>query len=82
MGFVVNDLRLEKVGNIFYGGDISIVINKVKLFLDAQDIRGLPLSTKELYIIIATGFCYSVIEDENRQQYYINNKYIDFETEN
>lgn len=82
MGFVVNDLRLEKVGNIFYGGDISIVINKVKLFLDAQDIRGLPLPTKELYIIIATGFCYSVIEDENRQQYYINNKYIDFGTEN
>lgn len=82
MGFVVNDLRLEKVGNIFYGGDISIVINKVKLFLDAQDIRGLPLPTKELYIIIATGFCYSVIEDENRQQYYINNKYIDFGSEN
>lgn len=82
MGFVVNDLRLEKVGNIFYGGDISIVINKVKLLLDAQDIRGLPLPTKELYIIIATGFCYSVIEDENRQQYYINNKYIDFGTEN
>lgn len=82
MGFVVNDLRLEKVGNIFYGGDISIVINKVKLLLDAQDIRGLPLPTKELYIIIATGFCYSVIEDENRQQYYINNKYIDFGSEN
>ena len=41
------------------------MINKVKLFLGAQDIRGLPLSTKELYIIIATGFCYSVIEDQN-----------------
>ena len=70
------------MGNIFYGGEIFIVINKVKPFLGAQDIRGLPLSTKELYIIIATGFCYSVIEDQNSQQYYINNKYIDFESEN
>ncbi|WP_296877649.1 hypothetical protein [Thomasclavelia sp.] len=57
------------------------MIDRVKLFCGAQDITGHFLAINELYILILTGYTHSIVENHDKKQYYVNNKYIDFNFE-
>ena len=53
-----------------------ILKNKVKLKTNSQDTSGKKLSSDHEYTLVLDGRFYSIIEDKNNIQYYINNKYI------
>lgn len=50
--------------------------NKVKLKPSVQDTNGKHLATDQEYTLVLDGRFYSVVEDKNNIQYYVNNKYI------
>ena len=56
--------------------------HKIKLKPNAQDTFGKRMKIDAEYNLILLGHFYSIIEDDRNKQYYINNKYIDFESEN
>lgn len=56
---------------------VCIAMNhKVKIKADSQDAEGKYLKNNT-YDLVLLGKFYSIIQDEDNQQYYINNKYIE-----
>lgn len=53
------------------------MLNKVRLIEGAQDTFGKPLSADKTYYIIGVGKYYSILEDDDNKQYYVNVKYIE-----
>lgn len=55
---------------------VCIAMNhKVKIKLNSQDAEGKCLKNNT-YDLVLLGKFYSIIQDEDNQQYYVNNKYI------
>lgn len=51
--------------------------HRIKLKQNAEDMSGKQMPIDQEYNLILIGRFYSVIEDKNNIQYYINNKYIE-----
>ena len=57
---------------------VCIAMNhRIKLKQDAEDTSGKQMPIDQEYNLILIGRFYSIIEDKNNIQYYINNKYIE-----
>ena len=50
---------------------------RIKLKQNAEDTSGKQMPIDQEYNLILIGRFYSIIEDKNNIQYYINNKYIE-----
>lgn len=57
--------------------EFTLMLNKVRLIEGAQDTFGKPLSTDKTYYIVGVGKYYSILEDDDNKQYYVNVKYIE-----
>ena len=51
--------------------------HRIKLKQNAEDTSGKQMPIDQEYNLILIGRFYSIIEDKNNIQYYINNKYIE-----